>query len=153
MSSKEVSFEDMLPVIKEQLESGKTVSFVPKGNSMRPMLGDGTDMVLLKKPAGKLRLSDVALYYRCETESYVIHRVVGFQSDGCYVMLGDNNVTKERNIKHEDVIAVVTAFYHKGKMYQTTQLSYRLYCELLFYFRPIRRIFILVKSKIKRGKN
>lgn len=153
MNSKSVSLEDMLPVIKEQLDSGKTVSFIPKGNSMRPMLGDGTDMVLLKKPVGKLRFSDVALYYRRETESYVIHRVVGFQSDGCYIMLGDNNVVKEHNIRHEDVIAVVTAFYHKGKMYQVTHPGYRIYCGLLFYIRPLRRIYILIKSKFKRGKN
>lgn len=149
--SKTFSLEDILPVMKEQLEEGRTVSFIPKGKSMLPMLHGGEDMVLLKKPEGKLHLSDVAFYYRSETDSYVIHRVVGFQKDGSYVMLGDNNVAKEYNIKPEDIIAVVVAFYRKGKMYEVTDFSYRLYCEYQFYTRPVRRVYRKFKSIIKRG--
>lgn len=137
--------------MREQLDNGKTISFVPKGNSMRPMLGDSTDLVILKKPDGKLRISDVALYYRRETEQYSIHRLVGYQRDGSYIMLGDNNYSKEYNIKPDDVIAVVTAFYHKGKMYEVTHPLYRLYCETLFYIRPLRRLYILLKSKIHKA--
>ncbi len=149
--NKEVKIEELLPLMKEQLDNGKTVSFVPRGNSMRPMLGNGTDMVILKKPGDRLHLSDVAFYYRRETGAYSIHRVVGFQKDGSYIMLGDNNVAKEYNIKPEDIIAVVSAFYHKGKMYEVSHFGYRVYCELLFYFRPIRRMYISFRNKIKRG--
>ncbi|MBR2279843.1 MAG: S24/S26 family peptidase [Ruminococcus sp.] len=147
--NKTFSLEEILPVMREQLENGKTVSFVPNGNSMLPMLHGGEDMVLLKKPEGRLHLSDVAFYYRRETDSYVIHRVAGFQKDGSYIMLGDNNVAKEYNIKPEDIIAVVTAFYRKGKMYTTTHPIYRLYCEYQFYSRPFRRGYRTLKSKVK----
>lgn len=149
--NKSIKLEELLPLMREQLDNGKTVSFVPRGNSMRPMLGDGTDMVILKKPDGRLRLFDVAFYYRRETDSYVIHRVVGFRKDGSYVMLGDNNVTKEYNILPEDIIAVVKAFYHKGKMYEVTHPIYKIYCDVWFYLRPLRRIYAAVKSKIRRG--
>ncbi len=138
--------------MKEQLENGKTVSFVPKGNSMRPMLRDGEDMVLLKKPEGRLRLFDVAFYFRRETGKYVIHRVVGFKKDGSYVMLGDNNITKEYNIFPEDIIAVMTAFYRKGKMYTVHHLGYRIYYNLLYYIRPFRRIYGTVKCRMKAVK-
>lgn len=138
--------------MKEQLENGKTVSFVPKGNSMRPMLRDGEDMVLLKKPEGRLRLFDVAFYFRRETGKYVIHRVVGFKKDGSYVMLGDNNITKEYNIFPEDIIAVVTAFYRKGKMHTVTDVSYKIYCDFWFYTRPLRRIYSALKGKMKAVK-
>lgn len=138
--------------MKEQLDNGKTVSFVPKGNSMRPMLRDGEDMVLLKKPGGRLRLFDVAFYFRRETGKYVIHRVVGFRKDGSYVMLGDNNITKEYNILPDDIIAVMTAFYRNGKMYTVQHPGYRLYYNLLFYLRPFRRIYAAVKCKMKAVK-
>ncbi len=149
--NKSFSIEELLPVMKEQLDNGKVVSFIPKGNSMLPMLRNGEDVVLLKKTEDRLHLSDVAFYYRRETDSYVIHRVVGFQKDGSYIMLGDNNVTKEYNIKPEDIIAVMTAFYRKGKMYEANCLRYRAYCEMLYWIRPMRRLFIKVKSKVKRG--
>ncbi len=149
--NKSFSIEELLPVMKEQLDNGKVVSFIPKGNSMLPMLRNGEDVVLLKKTEDRLHLSDVAFYYRRETDSYVIHRVVGFQKDGSYIMLGDNNVTKEYNIRPEDIIAVMTAFYRKGKMYEATCFRYRAYCEMLYWIRPMRRLFIKVKSKVKRG--
>lgn len=136
--------------MREQLDNGKTVSFVPRGNSMRPMLGDGTDMVVLKKPEGRLRLHDVAFYYRRETQKYVIHRVVGFQKDGSYVMLGDNNITKEYNIRQEDVIAVVKAFYRKGKMYEVTHPLYKLYYSVLSIVHPVKSIYSSVKFKLRR---
>lgn len=149
--NKTISLEELLPVMKEQLNNGKTVSFIPKGNSMLPMLRNGEDVVMLKKPEGRLHLSDVAFYYRRETDSYVIHRVVGFQKDGSYIMLGDNNITKEYNIRPEDIIAVMTAFYRKGKMYETKSFKYKAYCEYLYWIRPFRRGYIRLKSKIKRG--
>lgn len=145
------SLEEILPVMKEQLNNGKTVSFVPKGNSMLPMLRNGTDTVFLKKTDNKLHLSDVAFYYRRETKSYVIHRVVGFQKDGSYIMLGDNNIAKEYNILPEDIIAVMTAFYRNGKMYEVTDLRYKAYCEFLYFFRPLRNFYRRLKIKVKRG--
>ncbi len=137
-SGKTIDLKELVPLFEEQLDRGKTVSFVPRGTSMKPMLGDGTDMIVLKKPGEKLRLNDVALYYRVETDKYVVHRVVGFEKDGSYIMLGDNNMQKERNIPMSDVVGVVTSFYHKGKMYSVNHPIYRLYCDFWYYTRPIR---------------
>jgi len=84
-----INMKDLIPLLKEQLENGKAVTFIPQGKSMEPMLKGGKDVVMLKKPQGRLRLFDVSLYYRRETDRYVIHRVVGFKPDGSYVMCGD----------------------------------------------------------------
>lgn len=148
--NKSVNLRDLIGVMQEQLNSGKKVSFMPSGNSMRPMLVGGKDMVILEKPKGKLRFFDVPLYYRRETDKYVVHRVVGFQKDGSYIMLGDNNFQKEYNIRQEDIIAVVTAFYHKGRMYSVTHPIYRLYCNLWYYSRPVRLLVLKIKSKVHR---
>ena len=130
MNNKTIEMKDLVPLLKEQLDAGKTVSFVPKGNSMKPMLRNGEDMILLKKPEGRLKRLDVALYYRRETDAYVVHRVVGFEKDGSYIMLGDNNVQREHNIRHEDVVGVVTAFYRKGVMRSVDSVLYRIYSSV-----------------------
>lgn len=138
--------KDLVPLMKEQLEQDKTVTFIPQGKSMEPMLKGGVDVVVLKKNQGRLRLYDLPLYYRRETDKYVIHRVVGFKPDGSYVMCGDNNFEKEYNITDNDIIAVVTGFYHKGKMKSVESLSYRFYCKFIKYYRPFRLIAVKLKS-------
>ena len=142
--------KDLVVLMKEQLENGKTVSFIPRGKSMEPMLKGGEDVILLKKPEGRLHLFDVALYYRRETGRYVIHRVVNFKSDGSYVMLGDNNFEKEYNIKDDDIVAVMTGFYHKGQMLTKNSFRYRLYCNFWYYYRPLRLIGVKIKSFFKK---
>lgn len=148
--NKQVDLKALVPLMKEQLNAGKTVSFVPRGNSMRPMLGNGTDMIVLKKPEGRLHLNDVALYFRRETDAYVVHRVVNFSKDRSYVMLGDNNMQKEYNITDEDIVGVLTAFYHKGRMISVNHPLYRLYCDFWFYSRPLRFFWRRAKGKLSR---
>ncbi len=146
-SSKQIDLKDLVPIMKEQLDQGKTVSFVPSGKSMKPMLDDGKDMIILKKPKNKLRIHDVALYYRAEDSKYVVHRVVGFEKNGSYIMRGDNNIMKEHNIPMSDVIGVVTAYYHKGKMREVDHPLYRIYCDFWFYTCPIRAVWRRIKPR------
>ena len=141
---------DYINLIKEQIDAGKIVSLVPRGKSMEPMLTGGEDMVLLKKVSDRLHLYDVALYYRKETQRYVLHRVVGFSQDGNYIMCGDNNLENEYNITDDDIIAVVTAFSHKGKMTETTSRSYKIYCNFWYTFKPLRIFYLRVKSFTKK---
>ena len=148
--NKTFDLKELIPVFKEQLDAGKTVSFVPNGSSMRPMLNGGEDMIMLVKPSGRLRLFDVALYYRKETGKYVVHRVVGFQKDGTYVFLGDNNMEREYGIADEDIIGVVVSYYHKGKMRHVTDFSYKVYCDFWYYSRPFRYFYRIGKSSLAK---
>ncbi|MCR5653718.1 MAG: S24/S26 family peptidase [Ruminococcus sp.] len=148
--NKKMDLKDLVPLMREQLDEGKTVSFVPKGNSMHPMLKGGEDMLILEKPKGRLHMFDLALYYRAETDSYSVHRVVGFKKDKTYVMLGDNNFQREYGISDEDVVGLVTNYYHKGKMHSVNDFSYKIYREFWYYSRPIRRLWRMCKDRISK---
>ena len=148
--NKQISLKELVPLMREQLDEGKTVSFVPRGKSMTPMLKGGEDMIILKKPAGRLHLFDVALYYRRETDSYVVHRVVGFKKDMTYVMLGDDNFQREYGISNDDIIGVVTNYYHKGRMRSVDDFTYRLYREFWYYSRPVRRLWRMGKTGLSK---
>lgn len=149
--NKSIDLKEMIPLMKEQLDAGKTVSFVPRGKSMLPMLKGGEDMIILAKPAGRLHMFDVALYYRRETDSYSVHRVVGFKEDKTYVMLGDNNFQREYGISDDDVIGVVTNYYHKGRMRSVNDFTYKVYCDFWFYTRPVRRLWRRTKASLSKG--
>lgn len=147
-SSKEAQLSDLIDIIIEKLEMGGTVTFTPHGESMLPMLRDGEDVVVLSKPKGRLHLFDIPLYRR-KDGSFVLHRVIDFQRDGSYVLCGDNQFYKERGIKDSDVIAVVTAFYRKGKPYTTNS-----FCTariLIFGTTPVRSAEFINSASVKRS--
>lgn len=148
--NKKINLKELIPLMQEQLDAGKTVSFVPRGQSMRPMLEGGVDMLILKKPEGRLHMYDVALYYRKDIDSYVVHRVVGFKKDKSYVMLGDNNFEKEYGITDDDIVGVVINYYHKGKMRAVNNFSYKFYCDFWFYTRPVRRLWRMTKTSLSK---
>ena len=150
MNSKNIDLKELVVLMKEQLDDGKTVSFMPRGKSMLPMIKGGEDMLILKKPAGRLHLFDVALYYRKDIDSYVVHRVVGFKKDRSYVMLGDNNFQKEYGITDEDIVGVVINYYHKGKMRSMVSIPYRTYCNFWYYTRPIRYLWARAKMSLSK---
>lgn len=147
--SKEVVIDDIICIVEEKLNSGGTVTFTPKGTSMLPMLRDGEDVVVLSKPEGRLHLFDIPLYRR-SNGSYVLHRIVNFDSDGSYVLCGDNQFELEHGVKDSDIIGVVTAFYRKGKAYRVNSLKYRLYVNFWFYTRFIRRSYRFGRNRFLR---
>lgn len=150
--NKETSLDAVIDIIIEKLDSGGTVTFTPNGTSMLPMLRDGKDVVVLKKPNGRLHLYDVPLYRR-ESGQYVLHRVIDFGNDGSYVMCGDNQFTKEKGIKDGQIIAVVVGFYRKGKPYMATDFRYRIYISLWIHSRIFRRVFRAVKRRLGIGQS
>lgn len=150
--NKETTLDAVIDIIKEKLDSGGTVTFTPNGTSMLPMLRDGEDVVVLKKPTGRLHLFDVPLYQR-ENGQYVLHRIIDFQRDGSYVLCGDNQFAKERGIRDDQIIAVMTAFYRKGKAYSITSLRYRAYVNFWYYTRIFRRAYRAGKSRLDRALN
>ena len=147
--NKFTTLEEAYPVILEKLESGGTVTFMPNGTSMQPMLRNGMDIVVLKKPEGKLKKYDLP-FYRRNNGSFVLHRICGLAADGSYILCGDNQFKIEKGITDDQIFAVVTAFNRKGKSYTVNSLSYRIYVRFWCYSRPVRRAFAGVKWRVKR---
>ena len=148
---KQVAIEDIIEIMTEKLNNGGRVTFTPRGKSMLPMLRDGEDVVILEKPKGRLRMFDVPLYKR-KDGSYILHRVVSNDSQGNYVLCGDNQSVYEYGITDEDIIGVVVAFIRKGKLYQINSLKYRMYVSLWYYVRGFRRTANYSKRALKQAR-
>lgn len=127
-----------MPVIRERLAAGESVRFSPHGISMLPMLRDGRDQVILSAVTGRLKKYDLPLYQR-ENGQYVLHRIVGV-GDG-YTCMGDNQFVPEPQIRQEQLIGVVTAFYRGEKLHSVTEWSHRLYCCLWHGSRGLRHFW------------
>lgn len=130
--------DNLMPLFREQLAMGKSIRFSPRGISMLPMLRQGIDSVVLSPLPEKLKKYDLLLYQRSSGQ-YVLHRIVS--AGDTYTCIGDNQFELEPNLKHDQMIAVVTAFYRGERMWRTDHPLYRLYCRFWHISRPVRHFW------------
>jgi len=143
--SRKVAMSELSPLMKEILENGGEVVFTVKGNSMTPLLRHGRDEVCIVKPQDNiLRKYDIPLFVRKDGK-YILHRIVKVKPDG-YVVMGDNQKTKEYPVLPSQVIGVVKGVWRGGKYISCDNLWYRLYCRLWALGYPIRWVYLSWKS-------
>ena len=139
--------EQLMPLIREVLESGQSVRIYPMGTSMLPMLRQGTDSVVLSPLPETLRKFDIPLYRR-DNGKYILHRIVG--AGNPYICMGDNQFRKEPGIRRDQMIAVVTAFYRGEKRCSVRSFGYRIYCWVWYYSRYLRYFCHRALGRIRR---
>ena len=127
-----------MPLIEESLALGKSVQFYPNGVSMLPMLRQGVDRVVFSPLPEKLHKFDLPLYQR-KIGQYVLHRIVRVEQT--YTCIGDNHFDYERGLVHDQMIALVTAFYRGERRYEVTDWRYKAYCRIWHYSRPVRHLW------------
>lgn len=144
----QLQLEDLMPTIRERLEQGNTVRFMPRGTSMLPMLRQGVDSVVLSAAPDKLKKYDLPLYQRLDGK-YILHRIVDV-GDEYYACIGDNQFRVELGVARLQVIAIVSGFYRKDRYVSTENLFYQLYCRFWHHNRDLRYIWRKAVSRVRR---
>lgn len=132
----------LLPHVVALINEGHTATIALRGVSMRPFLEDGRDKAVLAKP-GSVRVGDAVLAH-VKPRVWVLHRVVAVRGDSV-TLLGDGNLVPE-HCRRDDVKAVVTAFYRKGRKRpdRTDGMKWRLYSWCWMRLRPLRRYLLTI---------
>ena len=142
MSTEELGVEERLA--RDGVYATKT-----RGVSMRPLFKTHRDAVIITPPTRPLRRLDMVLY-TYNGEDYILHRIVGFDGDICLIR-GDNTFVTER-VPKDKILGTVASFNRKGKRYDLTEFSYRLYSRIWTSIYPLRLLAHktrLLLSKIK----
>ena len=137
--------DDLMPHIRQTLAEGRAIAIGPKGTSMRPLIRQGIDFVELSPLPEKLKKYDIPLYQRPDGQ-YVLHRIV--RVGDTYTCIGDNQFKKETGVEHGWMIARVSAVYREKKRVPVTAFSYKVYCRLWHWSRPVRGLMWRAKSRI-----
>lgn len=148
---KRVALSELYKVMQEALDNGCEVNFNPRGTSMLPMLHMDGDRVIIKKADGFLKKYDLPLYRR-DNGAFVLHRIVKVHPGGIYDMCGDNQTIIEKNVRHEQIIGVVTGFYRKNKFISCSALSYKLYSRLWGAVRPLGHYAVAAITRLRLVK-
>ncbi len=141
--------------IGESLKINPEVSVLTRGASMRPMLRQHKDIVVIERFSGELSVGDVVAYPGANN-TYTLHRIVRIKK-GELIIRGDNNYFTEFNIKKEDIVGVLKEFFRDGKYINCkTDKAYKLYIKYIilsypfrfFYNRRVRPILSKIKHCI-----
>lgn len=132
--------DQILELMSQVFEQGGVFEFSPTGKSMMPMLKEHRDTVVLCSPdVRKIGKRDVVLYLRSDLNA-VLHRVIGFGSDGTLILCGDRQTTLESGIDPSKVIGVLSEFTRNGKKISADNRLYKIYAAIWTASRPLRRI-------------
>jgi hypothetical protein len=136
--------------IEKQLRDMGVYVSTTVGVSMKPMLRNRRDRVIIRPVSDQpLARFDVPLY-RSPKGDYVLHRIIAIK-DGHYVIRGDNTYALE-HVPTDAVIGVLTEFYRGKRHVLVTQRSYRLYARLWNALYPARFVLHGVRLCLGRVK-
>ena len=113
MSDASVRLAQVFPLMQERIANGESVQFTPQGTSMRPTIYGGRDQVVLSALPEKLNKYDLPLYRR-DNGQFVLHRIV--KVGDTYTCIGDNQFMYETGVRQDQMLALATGFYRKGKI-------------------------------------
>lgn len=132
---------------EDVIERDGRLIYTNVGDSMRPLIRQDRDILIIEKPVGRLKKYDVPLYKR-DSGQYVLHRILKVRERD-YVICGDNRYSKEYGITDRNIIGVLMAVVRDGKEIPITDWRYRLYVHLWCDFFLIR-VFILKARKFPK---
>ena len=145
----------MKATFEEILARDGRLVYTSVGDSMRPFVRSGEDLLVIEKPTGRLKRYDVPLYRR-DSGQYVLHRVLKVRPDD-YVICGDNRWQRETGITDRHILGVLTGIVRKGKMISVEDPAYRrkvrLWCDLFWVRAAILWMKALpgrVRRKLKK---
>lgn len=139
--------------IGEILKTSPVVCSLTKGASMRPMLREHRDIVVIERINGEFKVGDVVAYPGANG-TYTLHRIVCIKKNGALIIRGDNNYFTEYNVKKEDIVGVLKEFYRDGKYCNCkTDKRYKRYTKYIILSYPLRFLWKFrirpILSKIK----
>ena len=122
--------ETDLKNVEELLKTRDEVMTRTRGISMRPLLRQGRDIVVIKKPQFPLKVGDAPIYKVKNKKELVLHRILKVNDDGSYIIRGDNLFFKEHVFENQ-IVGVMRAFYREGKYCECEKsLKYKVYVFL-----------------------
>ena len=138
-----VSFEEILS------RDGKLI-YTSVGNSMMPLIREGRDLLVIRRPEGRLKRYDIPLYRR-ESGQVVLHRVLKVRRED-YVICGDHCWQRETGITDSRIIGMLTAIIRNGREIPMTDRRVRLYAHLWCDLFPVRAGMLRLAAAFRRPR-
>ena len=152
MEPRIVDIDAYMPVLRELLAQGQSVSLTVTGESMSPFRRHGRDQIRLAAVTAPPQRGDM-VFFRRRNGQYIMHRVLRRMPDGNYAIIGDGQQQVESPIAPEQIFAVVTQVCRKGIWLGPESFWWRFFAGpwlTLLPLRPLlRRMARFIPEKLK----
>ncbi len=146
---REVDNQEYLGMLKELILDGKEVSLIVTGSSMSPFIIHKRDSVLLAPVNRPLKKGDIVFFQR-ENAAYILHRICRVNKDGTYDIIGDGQLEIERNVKREQIFAIVTMVRRKGREIRPGDFWWEFFARVWLRMIPLRPLAVRVYGRRRR---
>jgi len=133
MTSSDICYENF----EEMLDREGWYITTAKGVSMFPMLRSGVDPILIKRPEGRLKPYDVAVYR--VPGKYIVHRVLEVHPDH-YIIRGDNCINMEY-VRDSQIVGIMTGFWRGERFIEVTDPRYIWYAHFWVAINPLIKLW------------
>lgn len=137
----EYEFDSM----KDILDKAGIFTGLTHGTSMRPIIHQNRDNIIVVRPEGRLKKYDVPVYMNKKGQ-YVMHRIIEVHDDH-YIIMGDN-VNYKEYVTDDMICGKLVGYYRKGKTYIDCENNklYKLYVKIWTKLIPIRPFTMFVNK-------
>lgn len=139
---------EYVSALRELTEAGQEVSIVIAGNSMSPFMVHERDKICFKKPDRPLKKGDMVFYQR-DNGQFIMHRILNVK-DGCYDIVGDAQIDIEKDIRDDQIFAIVTKICRKGKWIGPGNLWWDFFEKIWINVVPYRKKIMAAYAKIMK---
>lgn len=122
----------------EELNEGRSVLIRVQGQSMLPFFRSGAKVRIEPLREEDIRRGNV-LFAQTDEGHYLIHRLIGFESDDRVTLMGDGNYVGTESIARERLFGCV----HISALHRWLALGW-------VALRPVRKIPLIVLHKVCR---
>ena len=135
--------------VEQLLAEGRQVTILVRGNSMRPLLRDGRDKVVLRKANDEDIKKGAVMLFRYRG-SHVMHRVRKIEGD-VVIFEGDGNYKLQEVVTRKDIVAVVEAVVRpSGRRIECSSRRWRFLSFMwLSQMRIERRVILGIMRRLK----
>lgn len=135
--------------VEQLLAQGRQVTILVRGNSMRPLLRDGRDKVVLRKANDEDINKGAVMLFRYRG-SHVMHRVTRIEGD-VVIFEGDGNYKLQEVVTRKDIVAVVEAVVRpSGRRIECSSRRWRVLSFMwLSQMRIERRVILGIMRRLK----
>lgn len=147
MEALSIPGKDLVPIIKEALESGNDFKLLVTGDSMTPFIINNRDSVLLTAVSNIGIKKGVIVLSRRDNGNYVLHRVIKKLPDNRFLINGDFQLWTE-SIRNDQVIACVKKIFRKNRIIHYDDKIYILLSRIWIILRPLRPYIFKLLGKI-----
>lgn len=115
-----------------------------EGTSMEPLLQAGRCQAQVAASDGTpFQKGDVVLYRRA-SGALVLHRIMGVETDGTYLLCGDHQWKPLERVRQEQILAAAQGFFRKGRYIDDNTAWYRVYKRIWNGNLMIRRCCLAI---------